>query len=1165
MKPIHHSASPQNRAHPRGFALIASLTMMVLLVALGVGLLSLSSLSLSTSRQGSELADARANARLALAMALAQLQAETGPDQRVTTTADQLSAGSGGSQTDAAPGSRHWTGVYQSWTSDQIDRPAPQFRAWLVSGDERVVGNVDSARNPTGGSAAEVELVAAGTVGDDQQQWVRVPAIEMQSTRGGKARLAWWTGDQGVKAALTSPPREENLSLAAVRTGLQGAPRQAVELVSNGTGNPFEALDPNDSRLQLVADWQHSAFLASDPVAPRPLFHDLAPFSNGLLTNVRAGGFRRDLSMELERPATRSNPSNALYSLGGRGQTEATGINFQELSTYYNVYKVLRTGSVPYTTGGRISPQTAALRVEATADACRNDENFFYKQPVIISYQMVLSFESRPVTVNGASMNRVHLVADPILTFWNPLDVPVVIPTTAFMSVKYMQLPYDFDISVNGGPVRKFPIIQSLSGGDSNYLSLRAGEMQQLVFKPGEVIKVSQTGNTIVGSGTDHNLQGRSGFNFGGGRAVPLRDASGTFLDLRPSDSFTYEARPNTFTMGRTSSSGSVPPGYSSHTRHFSLTHHEYYVGTDRGGNSLGIGNMTIDWDFGDRRLRVGESREVNQAGTKPSSARFNATRRDLSDVFRTITRAEGRPLRASDINSSKAPVMLLSFNAKTEMGSDLGTRSLSRFNPKALHVDFYDMSRAERDMLPYEYVVTPLTSWRNRHLEVSSNGSGFFGGGLNAEFGTPQVITHSIPREPLWSLAAFQHSFANGFLTQRPQYGYASLVAREPLLPQISHAIGNSMAPSVLPPNRTEGTLPGGRPLADHSYLANRALWDDWFLSGIAPQTAPSFSPRRSQVVVANDFFSGKGSLPVERYRLADIGPEQLKALPGQLFAGTLPSARAADLVASLIRVDGMFNINSTSVEAWKALLGATRRQPVAVADPLGVESVSPASTSATPVVGLLTPRDVVSPGGSNVDVLDPAQWTGRRELSDEEIDRLAEAIVRQVRLRGPFLSLADFINRRVGNDHDLARCGAVQAALDDPSVPINEAYGSGNRAVHTSTAARFAFPKAEEGALSSGIPGVVKQADILTPIAPVLSARSDSFIIRAYGETTDANGKVLARAWCEAVVERQRDYFDTSELPETRAAALNSNVNKLFGRRYEVLSFRWLHPEEI
>jgi len=166
---------------------------------------------------------------------------------------------------------------------------------------------------------------------------------------------------------------------------------------------------------------------------------------------------------------------------------------------------------------------------------------------------------------------------------------------------------------------------------------------------------------------------------------------------------------------------------------------------------------------------------------------------------------------------------------------------------------------------------------------------------------------------------------------------------------------------------------------------------------------------------------------------------------------------------------------------------------------------------------------------------------------------------------LRGPFLSLADFINRRVGNDHDLARCGAVQAALDDPSVPINEAYDGGNRAVQTSTAARFAFPKAEEGALSSGIPGVVKQADILTPIAPVLSARSDSFIIRAFGETTDANGKVLARAWCEAVVERQRDYFDTFELPETRAAALNSNVNKRFGRRYEVLSFRWLHPEEI
>jgi hypothetical protein len=95
--------------------------------------------------------------------------------------------------------------------------------------------------------------------------------------------------------------------------------------------------------------------------------------------------------------------------------------------------------------------------------------------------------------------------------------------------------------------------------------------------------------------------------------------------------------------------------------------------------------------------------------------------------------------------------------------------------------------------------------------------------------------------------------------------------------------------------------------------------------------------------------------------------------------------------------------------------------------------------------------------------------------------------------------------------------------------------------------------------------MPGVVKQADILTPIAPVLSARSDSFIIRSYGESVDKDGKVLARAWCEAVVERGKDFVETEgQPPETLTASL-SNVNKAFGRRYKVAAFRWLHPEEV
>jgi hypothetical protein len=124
---------------------------------------------------------------------------------------------------------------------------------------------------------------------------------------------------------------------------------------------------------------------------------------------------------------------------------------------------------------------------------------------------------------------------------------------------------------------------------------------------------------------------------------------------------------------------------------------------------------------------------------------------------------------------------------------------------------------------------------------------------------------------------------------------------------------------------------------------------------------------------------------------------------------------------------------------------------------------------------------------------------------------------------------------------------------------VGINKAFGTVGGA-----AERFAFPEAEKGSTSYGIPGIVKQADLLTPIAPVLSARSDSFVIRAYGESVDVTGTVTARAWCEALVERDRNFVDATNRPETATNSL-SPTNVRFGRRYKIISFRWLSPSEV
>lgn len=1159
--------SPKRPDHWKsGFALIITLTLMILLTVIAVGLLSLSSISLRASSQSNGMNLARSNARLALMLAINQVQTMTGPDQRVTVCADQLTGSGDGKQTSAAEGNRHWSGVYRSWPSTVKDRPQPEFISWMISGMPSAV--VAPKMPETALSAASVELVGKGTLGPSNLGRVNAPLLQVLQGNQKTANLAWWVGDQGMKAAISSQSAPVDNSFGAVRNVLQGARRNAVEFAASGVEKPFKDLNVDDPRLAMINTWQSAEFLATDVKAPQPLFHDLAPFSSGLLINVTAGGFRKDLSLRLERQPTATGvngppdpTTTALYTVG----TEP-GINLNELWVYYNAYKdIQRSGSYNYTTSGQLARGTPHFLVESSPAMCANDFEFFLKQPTIISYQMVLSLKALPVTVGGASVNRLHLVSDPVITLWNPLDIPIVIPQSSYISVKYWQIPYDFILRINNGPEIRAPLARSLSThGDSNYLTLQIGREEQIVMKPGETIKFSQSGGTVMMSaaGNRHQLKGRKGFNYDGGFAFPLLRTDGTPIDLTTGNTVTYEAFANNLTSGKTGSSGNVPPGGSSHTRHFSITHHEVYVGEDRGNapsGTLGYGNMALDWDFGNRRLKLGETRAQGVGGTKISGERLYAN--SFPNVFRPVTGVNTRPLTTASLIANKAPFMLLSYDAKTDLGSETSTRSVARFNPKAHHVDFYELQSGELDRMPYEFRAEPMVTWVNRSLDLSPDGSGFFGGGMNGQIGTNLVTTHSIPREPLVSLAAFQHSFANGFVHQKPIPGYATLNTREPMLPQISHAIGNSLAPSILAPDKTEGTLKGGRPMADHSYLANRALWDEYFLSGIAPQTTATFSKARDQKTVATEFFTKDFTLskplPVVRYK-PDADGEDPAKLIAAFFSGSNPTDVGFLNLASYLRVDGLFNVNSTSVEAWKAMLGSLKGRPIIVRDILGKESIAPAGAN-VPVSGLQNPQDLVANGSGNLDIRDPSQWVGRRELTEAEIDELAKALVAEIRKRGPFLSLADFVNRRVGSNKDLARAGALQSALDSSESTINKAFGTVGGAAN-----RFTFPEAEKGATSFGIPGIVKQADLLTPIAPILSARSDSFIIRGYGEALDTGGKVSARAWCEATIERDRNFVDLSDKAEAALTSLKP-INRTFGRRYEIISFRWLSPSEV
>jgi hypothetical protein len=197
---------------------------------------------------------------------------------------------------------------------------------------------------------------------------------------------------------------------------------------------------------------------------------------------------------------------------------------------------------------------------------------------------------------------------------------------------------------------------------------------------------------------------------------------------------------------------------------------------------------------------------------------------------------------------------------------------------------------------------------------------------------------------------------------------------------------------------------------------------------------------------------------------------------------------------------------------------------------------------------------------------------------LSDAQIDDLAEKIVDQVKLRGPFMSLSDFVNHRVGPlEASTSYAGAIQAALDIAAT--SSSINGGSRSALGSitpdyTSGFYDGTPPMLGQSTAGIPTDITQANVLLPLAPRLSARSDTFRIRAYGEVSTMVGSDdTLSAICEAVVQRLPEYVDSvanepwdeAFNPLSPSASQLSALNERFGRKYKIVSFRWLSGNEI
>ncbi len=504
-----------------------------------------------------------------------------------------------------------------------------------------------------------------------------------------------------------------------------------------------------------------------------------------------------------------------------------------------------------------------------------------------------------------------------------------------------------------------------------------------------------------------------------------------------------------------------------------------------------------------------------------------------------------------------------------------------------------YENMKLSSDELMIKYQGAPSDGYSNRFGALS-----FLSGERTYDYNYMISAPFDIPRTKfdIMSLGFFSHANLS------------------PLHWQPSNAFAESFASPFL--DRTEvfsqtsddeynSPLLYQNELIDISYMLNASMWDRFFLSTLSKG-------------VTADFVAGM-RLPNTRLFLTST-PEDKSELQG--------SEDSFKRAARYIAIDGPFNVNSASYEAWRAVLGGmlgTKKQALVgkmvnsetqrYDDPDNFFMPNPGDMNP-----LVAPDKRASDGGRGEYITYIDTSVGRM-ISESEIDQLAREVVQEVKRRAPFFSLADFVNRRLadyesGDDEDSLSIrfqgimgtlsAAIQRAVWEEARPhtfFNDDYmdryvdrkaNIGGTAGQINSFVKLAnnisaYDKGEvrnnmvdlgeqvrkneqeylEHAITvprvskktsnraKHIPGMLSQADLLSMLGPTITVRGDTFVVRAYGESKNPFTQGVAKAYCEAVVQRVAEPVDPMDEYE---APLSE-----FGRKFKVVSFKWLTPSEL
>lgn len=1131
---------------PRAFALAISLVLMALMVLLMTSIATLTSFELATASHKDDYTATRENARFALLEAMGQVQQFLGPDARVTARQDIY---------DADADTPLIEGVANPWLTVIWDAAAPnQLPRHLISGNNQGAFDPSTATNypeaylnqnseppPDPEDDDDIALIYEDPIHPENN--IYAPKADIRGlSRELTGRYAWVVLDEGVKVNLSARAQPESPeALEELANQQLTAPRSVgIELLAG-----MEDFSEYTMERQLIEQSISNSVLnhlseEDEDLLAAKSFHHATFNTAGILSKTTQdaetglwGGLKFDLTNAMSSEALDLQLSGErIFPAATNQPSDDGGPLWDQLHAWVN-----------------LSPSNGRTDANAAYATSPHRADMPGITPVLTLVQLhvnVLVLEE-PGAPNQYS---IWYFLQPAFVLWNPYDAEISdasfvvdsqLSNSSASELKWLHRVEWHPRPASSEPVVKFPTMGVVEEGEQyQYIGLPTPEYGRIAFrlnlesnlKPGEAIIFSPSTPDQVITDASSPLDLYPGYRGGFSFAFKVPNSTMTIdaaeHELAVLQTVSQQRVSGVVRLARNVNELATQPlqhierlnvsGFNSRNRWDRLYAESSQLNTyGELGSPTGPLIEDIPANFAYRAgLKFAQSRLQIYESSNPSSVEYFRTQW-LEDYDPTAVYAGRSPLEY-ETNSSR----------------NGGTGE----NPSWM-ADFFYTS---------ELAASPDDA------DIPSSDNNAFVGFTDDASGSLSAPLFHLPRSnrEFYSIADLRHARLSLAQDYSQALDYWKWGNTSP-----AYAIGSSNAsPYLQPENVYRAQWPdfdspeAGSPVYyDMPWNLNTALWDDYFFSTVVDDSLRSL-----------DYIAENPRI----YAKSDLIQKKLDS---------------AEEAAGELYVHGAFNVNSTSVEAWKALLAANFGAEVKLAHD-DIQSYD----EQTPFLRHPYPSSAEVDGNSATLPQDHETYTGYRTLDDEEIDALANAIVEQVKLRGPFISMAEFVNRapvptshqgRAIEEPDAWReKGVLQAAIDNSK--INEHFFDENDAsdndddtyeysveapdelyldeIIASRYFREFNRDAMEGAFAANAPGYLTQGDLLAQLGGFLTVRSDTFRIRVWAESLNPLGSSNGEIWAEAVVQRTPNKLDPNE------AIVDGDPVDGQGRKFTVTSFRWL-----